>query len=154
MEVSDLKKTVLQNLRKLSEQMNKILNNLGERYGITVLQLLILFELFHHGKHTIGSLANSICVAEANLSLMCKKLEQKGFIKKIRNIDDGRVVEVILTPPGEKLVYEIDQELDLMFGERLRFLEENSQVLITLGMVLEEVTEENNIKSQQGKRRY
>jgi DNA-binding MarR family transcriptional regulator len=65
-------------------------------------------ELHQCGTHTIGSLAGSICVAGANISAMCKKLEGQGLIERVRNREDERVVQVVLTKLGKETILEID----------------------------------------------
>jgi DNA-binding MarR family transcriptional regulator len=109
MKAIEFKKVVWGYTRKIADNMDCIFSPVGDEYGLTMLQIRILMELHHYGSHTIGSLADSICVAGTNISAMCKKLEAQGLLKRVRSQEDERVVKVILTEPGKKTVQKIDE---------------------------------------------
>lgn len=109
MEVADFKNIIWDYTRKVAESMNCVFSPVSESHGLTMLQTRILFELHKYGSHTIGSLADSICVAGANISAMCKKLEGKGLVERVRNKEDERVVIVVLTKLGKEKTMEIDR---------------------------------------------
>ena len=111
MDVIDFKNILWNNTRKISEKTTSLINTLCEHHGITTLQGRILIEIQHHGSHTIGSLASRLNIAGTNISTMCKKLESKGFIERIRDDGDERVVKVALSEKGSHVVEEINQEL-------------------------------------------
>lgn len=111
MDVIYFKNIVWNYTRKISEKTNSLINTLCEHHGITTLQGRILIEIQQHGSHTIGSLANKLNIAGTNISTMCKKLESKGFIKRVRDEGDERVVKVALSDKGISVVEEINQEL-------------------------------------------
>ena len=107
MEVSEFRKTVLEYLRKLNENSNRIFSPIFEQYELTMLQVMILGEL-KCGSSSIGNLAEGIHVAGSNVSSMCKKLEQKGILERFRASEDERVVKVILTEKGKAIISEIE----------------------------------------------
>lgn len=109
MEVAEFKNIVWDYTRKITESVNCIFSPVSEDYGLTMMQTRILMELHKNEPHTIGSLANSTCVAGANISAMCKKLEGSGLLERVRNREDERVVRVVLTKVGKETVMEIDR---------------------------------------------
>lgn len=109
MEVAEFKNIILGYSRKIEESMNCIFSPAIEKHGLTRMQARILMELEQCGSHTIGSLGDSVCVAGANISAMCKKLEGQGLVERVRNRDDERVVQVVLTNLGKETVLEIDR---------------------------------------------
>jgi DNA-binding MarR family transcriptional regulator len=109
MEVAEFKNIVWDYTRKIAESMNCVFSPVSEHYGLTMMQTRILMELHHYESHTIGSLADSTCVAGANISAMCKKLESQGLLERVRNREDERVVRVALTKLGRDTVLEIDR---------------------------------------------
>ena len=111
MDVIHFKNILWNNTRKVSEKTTSLINTLCEHHGITTLQGRILIEIQHHGSHTIGSLASRLTIAGTNISTMCKKLESKGFIERVRDVEDERVVKVALSEKGIQVVEEINQEL-------------------------------------------
>lgn len=109
MEVSEFKDIIWDYTRKIAETMNCAFSPIIEKYGLTMLQARILMELYHYEPHTIGSLADRICMAGTNISSMCKKLESQGFLERVRSQEDERVVLVALTKLGKETVLEIDR---------------------------------------------
>lgn len=112
MEADDFKKIVWCYTRKIGESMNSVVSPISEKYGLTIMQTRILMELHQYEPHTIGSLADSICVAGANISAMCKKLEGQGLLERVRNRDDERVVRLVLTSLGKETVQKIERLYD------------------------------------------
>jgi MarR family transcriptional regulator, organic hydroperoxide resistance regulator len=111
-DVSNFKNILWEYTRKISDNTSIAFNPFCEEYGLTMLQVRILVEVYHHEDHTIGSLANRINMAGTNISTMCKKLEKKGLMERIRDQADERVVRVAITAKGEEIVKEIDQKLN------------------------------------------
>lgn len=97
--------------KKINDHMNVAFQSLFDQYDLTPLQARILVELHEHQTHTIGSLANRINMAGTNISTMCKKLEQKGLLNRVRMSEDERIVKVILTDKGIEIVEDLNREL-------------------------------------------
>ncbi|WP_418791833.1 MarR family winged helix-turn-helix transcriptional regulator [Phosphitispora sp. TUW77] len=132
MDVSEFKHLLWDNTRKIYEGMNTILNEWGGRYGLSALQLRILMEVYQKGTHTVGSLASNILVAGANISAMCKKLENLGFLIRTRNPFDERVVLIELTDMGKETM----QEIDKLFEEKMyKLLEKDAELKESLETV-------------------
>lgn len=114
MEATEFKNIVFDYTRKINENLNSVFSPAIESCGLTMMQTRILMELHNCDSHTIGSLAESICSAGANISAMCKRLEGQGYIERIRSRKDERVVFVVLTKQGKETILEIER----IFGER------------------------------------
>jgi DNA-binding MarR family transcriptional regulator len=112
MQTDEFKNLILEYTRKIGESMNCVFSPAIENHGLTKMQIRILLELNQCGFHTIGSLADSTCVAGANISAMCKRLENQGLVKRVRNREDERVVKVILTDQGSDIVLEVERMLN------------------------------------------
>jgi DNA-binding MarR family transcriptional regulator len=112
---SEFRDSIWDYSRKINETLSRIFGPVCEQYGLTMLQVGILMELSKYESHTIGSLAEGICAAGANISAMCKKLENMGLLKRVRAQDDERVVKVTLTEKGNTVVLEIDRS----FSEKI-----------------------------------
>jgi len=111
MEATELKSLVWMYTREISESTNNVLSPICHHNGLTLLQARILMALNMHEILTIGSLSCCICMAEANVSAMCKKLENEGLLQRFRDQDDERVVKVTLSGRGKIVVSAIDREL-------------------------------------------
>jgi MarR family transcriptional regulator, organic hydroperoxide resistance regulator len=134
MDVSEFKNIIWDYTRKISENTNCIFSPVCEEYGLTIMQVRILTELYQCSSHTIGSLANDTCMAGANISAMCKKLEKMEFLNRIRDQEDERVVKVVLTDKGYKAVTEIDRTLNNKFSEQINDMDEETLEDIIMGM--------------------
>jgi len=111
MDVIDFKNILWSYTRQINERTSNLIITLCDHHGITTLQGRILIEIEQHGSHTIGSLARRLHIAGTNISTMCKKLEGKGLIVRVRDDGDERVVKVALSDKGKTLVDEINREL-------------------------------------------
>lgn len=133
MNVTEFKKIMWNYSRKIEENMNAVISPIIEEYGLTKLQARILVELQQNDSHTIGSLAESICIASANISAMCKKLEAQGLLERVRKREDERVVMVVLTEQGKETVMRIDQSFNDRFTQ---YIDNEAQSLedILLGL--------------------
>lgn len=109
MNVNDFKHFLMSHTKKIGDSLNATLNEISNRFGITSMQLRILMCLYNEGNSTIGHLADCMNMAGANISTMCKKLEQKGLVSRNRDSQDERVVRITLTDQGIETVSEIDE---------------------------------------------
>jgi MarR family transcriptional regulator, organic hydroperoxide resistance regulator len=111
MDVIDFKNILWSYTRQINERTSNLISTLCDHHGITTLQGRILLEIEQHGSHTIGTLATRLHIAGTNISTMCKKLEGKGLLARVRDEGDERVVKVALSDKGKSVVEEINQEL-------------------------------------------
>ncbi|WP_419887145.1 MarR family winged helix-turn-helix transcriptional regulator [Neobacillus niacini] len=111
MDVIDFKNVLWSYTRQINERTSNLIISLCDHHGITTLQGRILLEIDQNGWHTIGTLASRLHIAGTNISTMCKKLEGKGLILRVRDEGDERVVKVALSDIGKSVVEEINQEL-------------------------------------------
>ena len=62
-----------------------------------------MMVLWEQKEVTVKSLGNSLCLDSGTLTPLLKKLENKGFAKRARAVDDERSLLVSITNEGEKL---------------------------------------------------
>jgi DNA-binding MarR family transcriptional regulator len=145
MNICDFKGILWDYTRKISKNMNNTFCPICEQHGLTMMQVKVLAELNSYGSHTVGSLADSTSIAGTNISAMCKKLEGKGFLKRVRNQEDERVVRIALTQMGKEIVLEIDTSLNkkflqLMEGESEETLDDIIKGLQKLNTLLQKIS--------------
>lgn len=134
MNVEEFKKVIFGYTKEINENMNIAFHFLGEKYGLTLMQLRILMEIYRAGTHTVGSLAEASSVAGTNISTMCKRLEKEGFVQRIRDQIDERIVRIQLTEFGEKTILEIDDYLNNRISRILADDADETFKIITSGM--------------------
>lgn len=64
---------------------------------------------------TIGQVANDIGNTPHTLSERIKRLEKKDLVKKIRDDTDLRVIRIMLSSDGQKLIDQIKDEASNIF---------------------------------------
>jgi DNA-binding MarR family transcriptional regulator len=130
METDEFKKIIMGYTKKIAYSSDQAFNSVGARYGITTMQIRLLMEIHSSGRHTVGSLAGGTCIACANISSMCKRLEQQGFLQKKRDSTDERVVLIELTEKGERAIIDIDRYIN----ERIALFtaHENAEIFETI----------------------
>ena len=74
-----------------------------EKLNLTYTQYLVMMVLWEQKEVTVKSLGNSLCLDSGTLTPLLKKLENKGFAKRARAVDDERSLLVSITNEGEKL---------------------------------------------------
>ena len=104
MKTESLRSILFDYSKKINDCANRILNVESSCEGLTVLQFRVLMEIFEKGSQTVGGVAETLGLAGANASTLCKKLEKAGFLIRARDLSDERVVRLELTKKGAALV--------------------------------------------------
>lgn len=99
-----LYRKVMEGMRRASGLFEQRMHPFCAQHGITTLQLNIMLNLYFDGAQTVTGLAKRTCMAGANNSALCKKLEKDGFVTRTRDEADERQVLVALSPAGDALV--------------------------------------------------
>ena len=93
--------TIFSMIREISHKIDLLLQDTANKLDLTPLQLKIIIALYSADNDvSIGNLGKTIGVTGGNISNICKKLEKKGFVNRIRSDEDERVVNVRLTETG------------------------------------------------------
>lgn len=72
-----------------------------EPHGLTSAQWLPLIKLFKGEARTAAELSRLLYMDAWAITRMLDRLEDKGFIRRMRSKQDRRVVQLALTPGGE-----------------------------------------------------
>ncbi|WP_311491469.1 MarR family transcriptional regulator [uncultured Anaerococcus sp.] len=93
--------TIFSMIREISHKIDLLLQDTANNLDLTPLQLKIIIALYSSDDDvSIGNLGKAIGVTGGNISNICKKLEKKGYVDRIRSEEDERVVNVRLTEAG------------------------------------------------------
>jgi DNA-binding MarR family transcriptional regulator len=111
-----LKKELWDMIRFTNINLETAFKPFVEIYGLTMMQSRILVAVKECEQATVGTVSKIIDVKSGNGSNMCKKLEQEGFIKRIRSIEDERVVKLILTEKGEETLEKVNEDILKKYG--------------------------------------
>lgn len=87
-------------------------------------QFRVMQVLSQRGKLTVGQIARDMVIHQSVVSRVIDQLEERGFVKRLRNAKNGRIVEVSLRPEGTKLINAIGPEARRIIAEALSVLSE------------------------------
>jgi MarR family transcriptional regulator, organic hydroperoxide resistance regulator len=80
-----------------------------EPLGITYTQYLVMLVLWETDGISVGKIAQRLELDSATLTPMLKRLETAGFVSRVRNNKDERIVEIKLSATGQALKHEISK---------------------------------------------
>lgn len=129
--------TIFSMIREISHKIDLLLQETANKLDLTPLQLKIIIALYSSDKDvSIGNLGKTIGVTGGNISNICKKLEKKGFVNRIRSEEDERVVNVILTETGIQASKELGE-----YFYKIREEFPDDGVDVNLEIIVEELKE-------------
>lgn len=83
--------------------INRAYKPMLDAMGLTYPQYLVLSALWEVDGQTIGALAERLALEPSTITPLVKRLEQAGFVSRLRNVDDERQVNVSLTAKGRDI---------------------------------------------------
>jgi DNA-binding MarR family transcriptional regulator len=122
---------VLVALRSIMRASELYSRKLSRTAGLTTPQLLVLRAVAKRGDVPIGAIASELKLAQATVTTILDRLEQRQLVYRARSQADRRVVHVRLTPDGESALAEAPAFVQEDFAERFRDLPEWEQSMIT-----------------------
>jgi len=78
------------------------------RMGISMMQLHVLHLLEWHGELTMSRLADVLDVSVSAATGLIDRIEERGFVERIRVPTDRRIVLVRITDPGRQLLDDVE----------------------------------------------
>lgn len=98
------------NLVRASDSvLSKIATHL-ESEGVTQGQFAVLEALLHLGPMCQHALAKKLLRSGGNMTLVVDNLQKQGWVKRVRQEKDRRMVQIHLTPKGRRLITRIFPE--------------------------------------------
>jgi DNA-binding MarR family transcriptional regulator len=87
----------------LSHAFSRFYRPMLDKLGLTYPQFVTMMVLWEHGKITMKALSDLVMLESNTLTPLLKKLEAGGLVKRTRNKDDERVLDIEITEAGLKL---------------------------------------------------
>ncbi len=90
-------------MRQLVQRIHiELKNNLVK--GITGSQLFVLKTIYESKQMTVSSVAEELGVSLSAITAFIDKLAKAGFVHRLRDEDDRRLVWLTVTPKGEEIL--------------------------------------------------
>lgn len=98
------------NLLRASDSLVARLNARLEPHGLTSGQFGVLEALHHLGPMCQHALAEKLLRSGGNITLVVDNLEKHGWVRRVRQTSDRRMVVIHLTSPGKRLISRVFPE--------------------------------------------
>lgn len=106
-------------------------------FNLTYTQYLTLVSLWDNPSQTLHELGKELDLASNTLTPLLKRLEEKGYVVRLRPEKDKRQLVVQLTEEGRALQQEVESHLMMCFSsiegltpeKALELIEENNKII-------------------------
>lgn len=114
--------------RKLSEFQDMVLRAIGQSAGqclgkngkqenqLTRVQLRILKTLLVLEEPTLVNMEKILATSKSSLSITLSRLEEKGYVRRMQDAHNGRLVYWYATPKGEREQRRTEEEMMKLFA--------------------------------------
>ncbi len=109
----DVWRALLLMSKKMPQFFDKALGTVDLRFT----EYKLLQKLFEAGPTPMAKLSDEMYVTKAGVTAITDEMEKKGLVKRVRDAEDRRIVNVEMTPPGKKL-YGLARQKHLAFVKR------------------------------------
>jgi len=100
----DYGRVIIKLFRKIMQSLDTHSRRLLKEYDLTIPQVMCLYEVFEKGAITVAVLAENIHLTPSTLIGILDRLEEKKFVKRVRDSADRRSVFINITAKGHKFV--------------------------------------------------
>lgn len=123
----ELKDRIIANFRDTMVALRCIGSERLVKLGVSMTQVHVLSMLQRHGDVPMSRLADLIDVSLSNATGLIDRMEERGYVERVRVPGDRRVVIVRMTDPGRRLMDDMEalrentfrQVLDRLAPEQL-----------------------------------
>ena len=129
-ELMEIFQTLPLDLKKIAPDRTKV----GNKFGITVVQLMTLHFIKHNDNCKTSDIAYFLSVSPPDSSRIVETLVKKGFIERIYDEKDRRIIRLRITENGKKVFDNIKTELFLSFSKILEKINEQDAKALLIGM--------------------
>ena len=129
-------------LYSVSRKMTKAYQPLLEKFNLTYPQYVVMLVVFEEQVIDFKELSKRVNLKTGTLTPIVQKLEQIGYVRREKNRDDHRKINVVLTPEGQELNKSII-EVPVELATRMQMSVDKYAALVTeldeLDVVLDDV---------------
>ncbi len=123
-------------LRKIIQAIDRHSSNLKKKFGLTGPQLILLQSISAHDKISVTQLSKNVSLSQATVTDITKRLENRDYITRTRNIDDKRKTKFSFIPCHRDI-----QNMFVTQRNRASFiaLDFKAEIFGTLAQVLQQI---------------
>ena len=121
-------------LRNIASTIKKNGRTILKKYNMTSPQFVALQWISETGTLTIGELSKKISLAFSTTTDLIDRLEKKGFVKRVQDVKDRRVVRIHILDKGKKIIKEVIAQRQEYLGDVL--VDFSTEEIVHLNKVL------------------
>jgi DNA-binding MarR family transcriptional regulator len=119
----------IQLLPQFYNKMNKSNTSQKKQSDLTHLQFHILEELFQEKAGiSMTQLANNISISKQQLTPLMNKLEELGYVVRVKDDSDKRMTKINLSEEGKRIVSKRWEEFHAVLCDRIQTLSEDDLI--------------------------
>ena len=108
MSPDETKAAILSDLRASFGELKCVGSERLVRLGISMTQLHVMHLLERHGEIAMSRLAEMLDVSDSAATGLIDRIEERGFVERIRVPEDRRIVLVRITPVGRQTLEDVE----------------------------------------------
>ncbi len=130
----NLVREIIYQIRRLMQAGELFTKELNKTYQVSSPQLHCLLALHENGPLPPSQIARHIMVKSSTVTGIIDRLEQKGFVERLRNSPDRRVINIQLTEAGKELAQNAPPPIQHKIVDGLKKLPEGEikQIILSL----------------------
>ncbi|MEK4517336.1 MarR family transcriptional regulator [Paenibacillus sp. FSL H8-0122] len=94
--------TVMEHMASVQQKSQAFIDRITKKGSLSQNQIMLLFLLQLTGSLNITDISERLVITPGAASFMCDKLEDLGYIERVRTKEDRRVVNIVLTGSGKQ----------------------------------------------------
>ena len=132
--------TIRDSIKKLTKLIHISVSADLEKFGLTRPQLLVLQQIFLENK-TIGQISKALELSYSTVSGIIDRLERGGYLKRIKDVNDRRVIWIEKTEKLSAIYQELPTSKEEYYSELFDCLseEEIDTFLKTLQVLIDQI---------------
>ncbi|MFV0592164.1 MAG: MarR family winged helix-turn-helix transcriptional regulator [Draconibacterium sp.] len=127
---------ILIKIRKIVRSIDIESKKIQKEYGVSIPQVLCLNYLHQSPNYqsTQGEIRKFLNLNPSTVSGIIDRLEKKGYLARLPKLGDKRVVNIVLTSAGDKLLNRIPALLHMQLSEKLKLLTGDELQIVESGL--------------------
>ena len=94
---------IMQSLRRILKAIHDYSSEVSDKFGITGPQLWALNTIFKNTGLPLGELSKKMYLRPSTITGLVDRLEKRGYVARVRDQRDRRVIKILLTSKGKRL---------------------------------------------------
>ncbi len=107
----EMEKELWMKMQLVNVRLRHVMEIMAEQEGLSFFSFVILAHIRFAKSITMGELTRKLAGNQGNISTLCKKLEEGGWLEKKRLPQDERVVQISLTPAGTEKIQKMEEKM-------------------------------------------